>query len=284
MLDAARQRFGLSDSASIYLAEDPTRDPERIRGKSTRANVQQTLTELAARARPGDQVFILLIGHGSQQADEPRFNLPGPDITASDFARLLKRFRSQRVAFVNASSASGDFIPALSGKNRVIITATKTGLERNETLFARFFVEAFAGGGADVDKDGRVSLLEAFDYARREVAREYEEGSRLLTEHAQLDDNGDGRGSGVPDPRTADGALSRRLFLSAGRGTVASVASNPAVAALVRDRDAIEARIDDLRKRKEKMDAAAYDQALETLLVELALKDRAIREMQERKP
>ena len=88
----------------------------------------------------------------------------------------------------------------------------------------------------------------------------------------------------MPDPRTADGALSRRLFLSPGRGTVASAAAEPAVAALVRERDAIEAQIDDLRRRKDKMDAAAYDQALETLLVELALKDRAIRAMEEKKP
>src|SRR4029079_215395 len=105
-------------------------------------------------------------------------------------ARLLAGFSRQQVAFVNVSSASGDFAKVLAGPNRVVGTATKSALERNESLFARHFAAALRDAAADVDKDGRVSLAEAFNYAKREVARAYETDNRLLTEHAQLEDGG----------------------------------------------------------------------------------------------
>jgi hypothetical protein len=282
MADAARTRFGVPDSAIIYLAENPARDPARIRGQSTKANVEQALARLAERARPGDQIFILLIGHGSVQGDEARFNLPGPDVTSADFARLLKRFAAQQVIFVNAASASGDFVRALSGPNRVIITATKSGMERNETMFARVFVQAFTDDVADTDKDGRVSLLEAFTYARREVARAYEEDGRLLTEHAQLDDNGDGVGTGDPDGRSGDGALARRLWLTGARAVAAT--SDPRLAPLYAQRRELEQRVAALRARKASMDSTAYEQELEKLLVALAQKNQAIRAAEGGKP
>ena len=131
----------------------------------------RTLARVAARATPGDQVWIVLIGHGSAQGEVSRFNLPGPDLTASDFARMLEPLARQRVAFVNASSASGDFVKALAGPGRAIVTATRSPTERNATQFARHFATALATPGADVDKDGGVSLLEAFAFAKREVAR-----------------------------------------------------------------------------------------------------------------
>ena len=274
MSDAARTRFGVPDSSVVYLAENPTRDRARIRGPSTKANIEQTLAALAGRARPGDQLFVLVIGHGSAQGDEARVSLPGPDMTAADFARLLKRFAAQRVAFVNAASASGDFVRALSGANRAVVTATKSGMERNETVFARYFVQAFADNVADVDKDGRVSLLEAFTYARREVARAYEEGGRLLTEHAQLDDNGDGVGSADPDGRS-DGALARTLFLTGGPAVAA--ANDPRLAPLHAERRELESKIAALRARKASMDSTAYERELEKLLVALAQKNQAIR-------
>jgi hypothetical protein len=266
------------ESSIIYLAENPARDPARMRGPSTKAAIEQTLGALAARVRPGDQLFILVIGHGSAQGDEARVSLPGPDITAADFARLLKRFAAQKVAFVNAASASGGFLSALSGANRAIVTSTKSGMERNESIFARYFVQAFADNVADVDKDGRVSLLEAYTYARREVARAYEADSRLLTEHAQLDDNGDGVGSAEPDGRSegrSDGALARTLFLTGGPAAVAS--SDPRLAPLYAERRDLESRIAALKARKASMDSTAYEQELEKLLVALAQKNQAIR-------
>jgi hypothetical protein len=160
---------------------------------------------------------VLLIGHGSAQGGEARFNLPGPDLTAADFGQLLARFSTQRVALVNAASASGDFVVALSAPNRTIITATRGASEKNETVFGGYFVKAFAGEVADTDKDGQVSLLEAFSYARREVERFYQSENRLQTEHALLDDNGDGEGSRDPDASATDGANARRFLLGLGR-------------------------------------------------------------------
>ena len=73
----------------------------------------------------------------------------------------------------------GAFV-SLAGPGRIIVTATKTGGERNETRFPAFFVEAFGDEAADRDRNGRVSALEAFDYAPRVVAS-YEQGGHILT-------------------------------------------------------------------------------------------------------
>ena len=141
VVDAARTRFGVAAEDVAYLAEDPARAPGRATARSTREEVARTLARVASRATPGDQVWIVLIGHGSAQGDVSRFNLPGPDLTASDFVK------------------------ALAGPGRAIVTATKSPTERNATQFARHFATALAAPGADVDKDGGVSLLEAFAFA-----------------------------------------------------------------------------------------------------------------------
>ncbi len=283
MIDAAENRYGVPAANIVYLAEHTEADPGRIYGRSTTENVESLLSELSQRAEPNATVFILLIGHGSSRAGESRFNLPGPDMTAADFARALQGFPTQKLVLVNAASASGEFILALSGPNRAIVTATKSGFERNETLFGGFFVEAYAEGGADVNKDGRISVLEAFEYARREVARAYERENKLLTEHALLDDNGDGVGSREPDPTESDGALARNLFLVGAREAVAAAGTDdPELAALYSEKAELERRIAALRAQKDAMDPALYDQELETLLVELALTTRAIREREEK--
>jgi hypothetical protein len=279
MLDAARDRLGVPDSRTVYLAERPERDPERIDAESTRENVAAELTRLAGEAEPDAPVFILLIGHGSYQGDESQLSLPGPDMSAEDFAGLLDLFKTQQVVFVNTASASGDFVTVLSGPGRTIVTATKSAFERNETMFCEYFVRAFAEDGADVDKDDMVSLLEAFNYARREVERVYERESRLLTEHAMLDDNGDGEGSADPDPNATDGALAQRLFLGLAPGAlVATAADDSVLVGLYRRRQELQNRIADLRSRKQAMDPATYEGELELLLVELAQTAQAIRE------
>jgi hypothetical protein len=279
LLDAARDRLGVPESQTIYLAERPERDAERIDAESTRENVEAELTRLAGEAERDTPVFILLIGHGSYQGDESRLSLPGPDMSAGDFARLLDLFKTQQVVFVNTASASGDFVTVLSGPGRTIVTATKSAFERNETMFCEHFVRAFAEDGADIDKDDMVSVLEAFNYARREVERVYERESRLLTEHAVLDDNGDGEGSAEPDPNAADGALAQRLFLGLAPGAlVATAADDSVLVGLYRKRQELQNRIAVLRSRKEALDPAIYERELELLLVELAQTAQAIRE------
>lgn len=284
LIDAAEGRWGVPESNVVYLAEKVETDPNRISARSTRENIESAFSDLAVRAGPDDEIFVLLIGHGSMRDGESRFNLPGPDMTPADFDALLDAFPTQGIVFVNAASSSGEFIAQLSGERRTIITATRSGAERNQTTFAAYFVEAFAGDGADVDKDGRVSALEAFIYARREVARVYESDGRLLTEHALLDDNGDGEGSSEPGPQEADGALARTLFLSGGTATVASgaVPSDPRLAALYEEKRRLEEEVAALRLRKDEMDPEVYERELEELLVELALNTRSIRELEEK--
>ncbi len=234
-------------------------------------------------AETNARVFVVLIGHGSAVGGEPRFQIPGPDMTAQDFAALLAQFPSQQIVFVNLSSASGGFIPVLSGERRTIITATKSGYERNETVFPGYFVRALAGEGADVDKDERVSLLEAFDFARLEVARDYERDNRLQTEHALLDDNGDGRGSVQPRADGADGSVAVRLFLR-DPSSVAADASDPELNALLVRRQQLEEELTLLRARKDSLASDVYQRGLERVLLEIARTGRAIREREGGRP
>ena len=199
-------RWGIPDADDIWLGEDSVAaNRPHYRGQATKVNVEQTLTKLAARAGPGDQIVLVLIGHGSGEGEETKISIPGPDLSARDFAQLLARFPTQKVAFINLTSASGDMLPVISGPNRVVITATKSAFERNESQFARFFVDALSKDVADVDKDGRVSLLEAFRYADVETKRVYENDTKLQTEHAQFDDMGMKVGVAEPDGREKQG-------------------------------------------------------------------------------
>ena len=281
MLQAAEKKMGVAAASITYLGEKAARPAVPVyKGRASREAVQKALGEVARTAAPGDLVFILLIGHGGSQAGESRFNLPGPDMTAADFVPLLAALSRQEVVFVNTASASGDFVKALSAKGRTIVTATKSAMERNQTEFPSYFVQAFSEDGADADKDQRVSVLEAFTYARREVERFYEKGHLLATEHAVLDDNGDGTGSSVPDPATGDGAMARRVFLGGGESTAdgAAASADPRVAELRRQRRAIEEKIGALKARKDAMESAQYEDELEKLLVELARSEATLRQ------
>ena len=167
----------------------------------------------------------------------------------------------------------------------MIVTATKSGFERNETLFADHFVGAYAKDGADTDKDGRVSILEAFVYARREVQREYETTNRLQTEHAMLDDDGDGAGRADPGARGPDGMVANRFFLQ----PTASVSAE-ASRRIRRSRNcwprsrASQAQLDTLRLAKGVMPEAEYDRKLEDLLIKISENASALRALGVRKP
>ena len=270
MIDAAKKKDGLPDSNIIYLSEKPELDPKLIQGKSTKENVQKAFADLAAKARPSDTVLVVLIGHGSFDGRVAAFSMPGPDLTATDFAALLGKLSTQRVAFVNTSSSSGAFLPTVAAPGRVVVTATKTGGERNETRFPEYFVEAFGDESADRDRNGRVSVVEAFDYAKSKVVKAYEQEGHILTEHATLDEGG---GPG----------LAASLFLAAPQNALKVDTSDPAMRALVEERDKIEREIAALKLMKPSMDEAKYDAQMEKLLTELALKTKAIRDRQSKK-
>ena len=273
---ALTERDGIPVDRVTVLAERTDLAPDVVQDRSTKENVVREIGRIAARAAPGDQVLIILIGHGTAQGDEGQFNLPGPDLSADELATALAAFPTQTVAVVHTGSSGGGFVAPLSGPRRIVISATRTSRERNATEFPRYFVDAIAGDDADMDKDGITSLLEAFVYARAEVARHYEEENELLVEHAVLDDNGDGEASPDASTTAADGRLAAGFRL--GRTAVAAQATDdPALARLYEERREIMGRIDGLRASRDAMTEERYDEALEALLVELALKNREIK-------
>ena len=275
LLDAARDDFGLGAEQITYLGERPETAPDRITARSTRENVELTFHTLADNAAPDDEIFVVLIGHGSGSGEQSKFNIPGRDLSAAEYGALLDRFVTQRIAFINTTSASGDFIDALSGPNRAIVTATRDAAQNNQTVFPRFFVEAFSAEVADLDKNARVSLLEAYSYASLEVKRFYEDDGRMLTETSQIDDNGDGEGSYEPDMVDADGGFARGLFLDNVAVTVADT-DDPEMTALLDAKRRLAQQIEELKLMKASMDPELYATELEKLLVDLALKDREI--------
>ena len=130
--------------------------------QATKANVQNALAQLAREAKPADALVVMLIGHGGFDGYEYKINLPGPDLSGVELATLLDRIPCTRQLVVNMTSASGGSRAALEKPNRVVITATKSGTEKNATVFARYWVEALRDPAADTDKNETVSALEAF--------------------------------------------------------------------------------------------------------------------------
>jgi len=256
LADTARTRWGVADSSLIVLGEDPAADPKHIGGKSTKEEVASAFVRLSRRVAPGDIVLVFLNGHGAGEGPTSRVNLPGPDPTASDFAAWISGFAKQTVVFVNAASGSGDFVPVLAGRGRLVVSATKTAIERNETVFARPFIRALTTAEADADKDGRVSVYEAFDYAKKEVGRLYEVDNKMLTEHAVLSDT----------------TMARTVAFGGKSGS-----SDPRVVALVAERQELESQVAALRARKATTDPTTYEKELERLLLLVAEKSQAIR-------
>ena len=259
----------------IMLSAEPVPDSSIPHRTSNKAMILQVLREIGLRAQVNDLVFIILIGHGNPRGDSAAFNLPGPDVTASELAAALEGLKNQLVVIVNTASASGPFIKALSGDNRVVITATSSAREYQATLFGDYFIAAFNEAGADIDKDERVSILEAFEFARRETRRAFDNEKQLLTEHALLDDNGDGEGSLEPGEFETDGALAYRVYLQQ-PPSLALGAPAPLVELMQRKQE-LEQSISELKRMRENMQRDDYYYRLEELLVDLALLSREIR-------
>lgn len=282
---AATERYGVAAERAILLAEDPTLSPAITAG-SRREDVTAQLAALAGRAGAGDRVLIVLLGHGSFRDGEATFNLPGPDLGADEWRTLIDALPARQVAVVNAASSSGPFIQALAAPGRIVITATASGNERNETRFGEFFAAAWSDDSADLDRDGTVSLLEAFLHAQRETERFYADQNRLLTEHAVLDDTGDGVGSREPGVTADHGSMAAIFTLQGGpRGAVAvegaltpiPATSDTVLVRLYRERAELEGRVAELRRMRGSLDPELYERELEELLIDLALRNREIR-------
>lgn len=275
LAEAVQTNAGVPASSIHYLAEDPARDPDLIAGRSTRDEIVATLASVAASADESDNILVVLIGHGSDNGQRVAFNIPGPDLDPDALDQALEVFGQRRVAVVNTTASSAAFANLLSRDGRIVVTATATPAENQHTWFASAFATAFAESGADRNKDRRVSLLEAFEFAVRETARFYETEGRVLTEHAQIDDNGDGRPSREA-VEGGDGDIARLFTLEPEAKASASdrkqLALNISARRLVDD-------IENLKRVKRTMSITEFEQNLEALLIELALNRRAHRKL-----
>jgi hypothetical protein len=272
----ASEKLGVTSDRLIYLVDAEQEGDRHVTGKASKDAVAKALETFARQAGPDDVVFVTLIGHGSYGNGEAKFNLPGPDMGPADFNVLLKKLPTKQVVFVDTSSSSGPFVEELSGPGRTIVTATRNGAEQYDTLFGGLFVDALTAEEADADKNQRVSVLEAFQYAKREVTRAYEREGLLATEHALLDDNGDKEGTQDPTAAAAkDGKVA--AVISLGATDTGGLPSDPKIRALYVERRDMERRVEALRLLKDSMDPARYSKQLEELATAIALKTREIR-------
>jgi hypothetical protein len=224
-----------------------------LQGESaTRAAVVKALDSLRTRTKPADSLAVVLVGHGSFDGDTYKFNLPGPDIDGAELRRLLTAVPAKSQLVVNATSASGAVLDSWASDNRAVITATRSGFERNATRFAELFAAALVDGAADINKNGVITAQEAFDYASRSVAESFTKQGTLATEHPQIKGGGAAR------------------FTVARLGAAPSAPSSPEVAALTAERERLDGEIEALKGRREQMQADAYLGQLQKLLVQLA--------------
>lgn len=264
------ERFGFEEARVTVLSESP----EGARAlKATAEEVRRTFQTLRASAGPESTVFVFLIGHGTFDGRQAKFSLVGPDLAATEYAELLDGLPSRRVVVFNMASASGEFIKTFSGRGRVVVTATRSGQEQNATRFPEHFIAALAARDADADQNGRVSVLEAFDYAARLTAEQYKRAGRLATEHALFDDSGDGVGHATAEG--GDGAVARNLYLDS--LSTEQAASNAEAGRLLRERERLEVEVEQLKSRKATLPEAEYEAELERVFVSLAKVNRSIK-------
>jgi len=241
---------------------------------ATAEDVKRTFMTLRTQLEANNVLFVFLIGHGSFDGKESKFNLVGPDLAASDYNAMLSSLPTHRVVVFNMSSSSGEFIKSLSAKGRIVITATKSGQETNATRFTGFLITALNATDADTDQDGHTSVLEAFVYANRLTADFYKQAGRLATEHAMFDDNGDGVGREKLE--AGEGLLARATYLDS--LSVGEAAASAATGRLLKERTRLEGEIEQLIARKGSMVEAEYEATLERLFVELAKVNRSIKQ------
>ena len=259
-------KFGFSADRVIVLSEKQT----------AQAEIQKTFATLKQQLKPLDTLFLFFIGHGSADNSQYKFNISGPDFTADDYNKLLGTLTVGRIVIIAATPSSGASLEKFGGKNRVIVTATRSGQEGNDIVFYDYFLEALQNASADEDKDQKVSVWEAFKYAVAGTERFYKQEGRLATEHPAISDNG----NPTKDFQKEPPMLARATSFVVDRPIVSS---DPKLQALLNQRKEIEQKLEAHRINKESMPAEQYDKQLEDLLVQLALKNQEIRQQETQK-
>jgi hypothetical protein len=237
--------------------------------QATRARLTETMTAVAREAKPEDDLVLTLIGHGSFDGVEYKFNLVGPDVSAPELASMCDRVQARRQLVVNTTSASGGSVAALERSGRGVIAATKTGTEKNATVFARYWVEALQDPTADVDKSEAISAMEAFQYADRKTAAFYESQKRLATEHAVFEDTGRGEAVRSGTVQGREGALMSSMTVVR-IGASQAAMNDPAKRELLAKKEDLEQQIDTLKYQKAAMDPGEYKKQLTDALLKLA--------------
>lgn len=238
-------------------------------GGATMAELESAINEAARTAGADDTFTLILIGHGTFDGADYKFNLKGPDIRSAQLAVMLDRIPSTRQLVVNTTAASGGAMAALVKPHRVVIAATRTGTQKNATVFARYFADAFTDASADTDKNETITALEAYTYAVRRTKEYYDQEKRIVTEQAVLNDIGSG--AGVRDPGADNGqGLLAASFPVLRLGSTAAAAANPEKAALLKRKELLEQQIDRLKYQKESMQPLDYRRQMNALLLTLA--------------
>ena len=262
-VDTLRTKFQYDPQRLMVLAEAASEGVHQ----ATRENVRGALADLRKRMTKEDQLLVLLIGHGtSLDGDEAKFNLVGPDLSATEWGDLLRPLPG-RLVFVNTTGASFPFLRRLAGQGHVVLTATDAAAQQFETVFPEFFVTAFDDAAADLDRNNRVSMWEAFTYASAGVRQWFEQKGQLPTERSLLDDTGAGIGREAQNPGT-DGAIARVTYLEP--DAALALPADAALAGLMRRRAELGTLLEELKARKESTPPDQYDADLEKLLVEIA--------------
>lgn len=269
MAATLRDKFKMTPAQLTIMAEQ-AKDGEL---RSTAENVRTTFAALARTLQPADVLFVMLIGHGTADATGAKFNLVGPDLTVTEWSAILAPIKS-RIVFVNSSSASFPFLAGLTGDRRIIITSTSLITQRFATTFADAFIQALNADAADLDKNKRISMWEAFFYASRVVKQYFEQKGLLVTERALIEDNGDGVGREAFSATGEDGTVATMTYLDA---VVETKPTDPALQMLLQKQELLTIQVDDLKRQKAKMAPADYDAAWEKLMIELATVGAEIR-------
>lgn len=228
---------------------------------ASRETVTRTFAALKTRLTADDLLLVVLIGHGTFDGTVAKFNLVGPDMDSQEWKAVLDG-NAARLVFVNTTSSSFQFVPALAGANRIVIAATDSAAQKYATVFPQYFIEALdQAAKADGDKNGRLSVWEAFTYAGQAVKQDFDQKGTLVTERSIIDDG-------------AGGVLAKTTFLDP---PPAATSANAATAGLEKRRITIEAELEQLKGRKGAMPAGQYEEEFERLAVELARVSAQIR-------
>ena len=265
---ALKTGFAFSDANLVVLDEESSGT-----SRATADNLRRLLADLRRRMTRDDTLFLMFIGHGTFDGVDAKFNLVGPDLSAAEWQGLLDGLPG-RLVVVNTTESSFPFLEQLSQRGRVVITATDSAAQRFATVFPRYFVESLANPASDLDKNGRVSIWEAFAAASTAVKQYYDQRGQLSTERPLLDDDGDKVGREAEAPGQ-DGRLARTIYLDPEPG---SVSADAELAALERQRTALESQLEELKARKDSMAPSEYEARLENILVEIARLAQQIRQ------